>query len=42
MTRILLYYIFIIGSLDIDSLTIKSRLIDYYSLLDTSRGYSRL
>jgi hypothetical protein len=38
----LLYYIFVIGSLDIDSLIIKSRLIDYYSLLDTSRGYNRL
>jgi hypothetical protein len=38
----LLYYISIINSLDIGSLTIKSRLTNCYSLLDTSRGYSRL
>jgi hypothetical protein len=42
ITRILLYYTFVIGSLDIGSLTIKSRLTNYYSLLDTSRGYNRL
>jgi hypothetical protein len=42
MTKILLYYIFIIDFIDINSLIIKSRLINYYSSLDISRGYSRL
>jgi hypothetical protein len=42
MTRILLYYVFVIGSLNIGSLTIKSRLTNYYSLLGINKGYSRL
>jgi hypothetical protein len=38
----LLYYIYIIDSLDIGSLTIKSRLTNYYSLLGISKDYNRL
>jgi hypothetical protein len=42
MIRMLLYLVFVIGFLEIDSLTIKSRLIDCYGLLGTGRGCSRL